>query len=488
MSRARLTIAAALAVLFAAPLATSAVFADGPTGVNAGGDRVVEQAAAATAAACRRSTPASDAQCAGVPFSPAVSEQAIVNFQGSEVSRALAYQYALGDSLPFGRAPWLGTHNSFNASAQNPTLSELDANQQLSMADQLRISIRSLELDVHWFPSAAGAVPGRGSIDAAKGPVLCHARGEDQAHAGCTTERLLVDGLAEVADWTRAHPGEVVLLYIEDHLSNDTGYGAGADAITRSLGDLLFTPADLPSAVRATTRVKGDCTDLPTQALTRDDVRAAGKQVVVMSSCHAGLGWNTLVFSDAERSTYESGPEGYGEDGSCDPRLAPTAGAPAQFSGDNPRYEDVLLRVFEDSTALSAIEGGKPQRITAGRAAGLARCAVDLVGFDQILPDDGRLAASVWSYAPGQPAVGGCTVERADGRWYAAGCHTRHLVACRTVDGWSVTRPAVPETAASSHCRGGTYDVPRTGHDAALLQRALRAAGAADAWVAAPAA
>ena len=230
--RSPVALAVPLLRLVALPLSLAA--ADPVTDQVAGGQRVVEQGAADVAATCRRDL-ATDEQCAAVPLSPAVSEKAIQDYLAGPVHRDLAFQYALGDDLPLRFAPWIGTHNSFNTTAQTATLSALDANQQLSMTDQLRIDVRSLELDAHWFPSVAA-----GGYAA----VLCHGEGEDQAHAGCTTERLLKDGLAEIDVWLKAHPKEVVLLYLEDHLVEDEGYAAAAEAITATLGSRVYAQGD----------------------------------------------------------------------------------------------------------------------------------------------------------------------------------------------------------------------------------------------------
>ncbi|MDT7546867.1 MAG: hypothetical protein QOE99_2977, partial [Actinomycetota bacterium] len=327
----------------------------------AGPQRVVEQAAANAAAACRRDLPATDDQCAVVPLAPPVSEQSIAAYERSVVHRALQLQYELGNDVPFRNAAWLGTHNSFNTSTREPTLSGSDANQQLSMTDQLRIDMRSLEVDAHWFPSAEAG----GSYAL----VLCHARGEDQKHAGCTTEPLLIDGLKEIAAWLRANPRQVLLLYVEDHLETAEGYAQGAAALHDAFGGLLYAPGGTA------------CVPLPMDG-TRNDVLAAGKQVLVISGCHDGVGWNGAVFSGAARARDETGAAGYGEDGSCDPARPPAV------------FDSHLLRVFEDSTALSATVNQGMDPITPKKAAALQRCAVDITGFDQLLPDDGRLAAS----------------------------------------------------------------------------------------------
>ena len=420
----------------------------------AGPQRLVQQTAANAAATCRRDTPATDEQCAAVPLSPAVSEKALKDYESSSVHRALALQYALGNDTPFRHASWLGTHNSFNTSARELTLSGSDANQQLSMTDQLRSDIRSLEVDAHWFPSVeAGGYA----------PVLCHARGEDQKHAGCTNEPLLVDGLKEIAAWLRTNPGQVVLLYVEDHLGGGDGYQAGAKALRDAFGSLLYTPADSEAS-------SGLCTPLPLSG-TRNDVLAAHKQVLVISGCHGGAGWNGAIFSGEARAKDETGPAGYGEDGSCDPARQPSV------------YDDHFLRVYEDSTALSATVDQGSNPITVKKAAALQRCAVDLTGFDQLLPSDPRLGASVWSWAPSEPVAGGdCAVQSADG-WHAVGCGQHHAFACRTASGWVVDATDAPFAAAGGRCKGSQLGTPRYGYEGVQLASAMRAAGVSSVWL-----
>src|SRR3954454_2683015 len=86
---------------------------------------------------------------------PSRFEAGIQAYEGSWTHRTLAFQYQLGNDVGFVNAPWLGTHNSFNSIAQlGPALSSSDANQQLSLVDQLRMDMRSIEIDIHWFPSA----------------------------------------------------------------------------------------------------------------------------------------------------------------------------------------------------------------------------------------------------------------------------------------------------------------------------------------------
>lgn len=402
----------------------------------AGPVRVVEQGGADLTAACRRDLPATDEQCA-LPVAPAVTEQALAAYQRSDTHRRLGLQFALGNDVPFGHASWLGTHNSFNNTTRQVTLSGLDSNQQLSLTDQLRSDIRSVELDAHWFPSLTA-----GGYDA----VMCHARGKDQAHAGCTTEAPLTTGLAEVARWLRANPRQVVLLYLEDQLDNDEGYATGAAAVRSVLGPLLYAPGGT------------GCTPLPF-ARTRNDVLAAHKQVLVISSCHSGAGWNGAIFSEAAK--IEDGPAGYGVNGSCDPARQPRT------------FNDRFLRVFEDSTALTATVDQGANRIAPGQAAAFQRCAVDVTGFDQLMPADRRLTSSVWSWAPSQPAGGSCSVMLSDG-FHASPCTGKRPFACRTAAGWRVS---------AVRCRTGQVGTPRYGWESVQLLTAMRAARASSVWL-----
>ena len=60
------------------------------------------------------------------------------------------------------------------------------------------------------------------------------------------------------------------------------------------------------------------------------------------------------------------------------------------------------MRYYEDSTFLTdgASYVGQSTRddgLSPATTTALVRCGVDLLGFDQLLPGDGRLDAAVWS-------------------------------------------------------------------------------------------
>ncbi len=105
----------------------------------------------------------------------------------------------------------------------------------------------------------------------------------------------------------------------------------------------------------------------------------------------------------------------------------------------------------------------------------MVRCGVGLFGFDQILPHDGRIKASIWSWAKNEPnAKGGeCGLPRpGDGRWTTAPCKQRNRAVCRPADGrLTLTRQAVPYVAADGACARAAFDLPRTGYENSLLRQ-----------------
>jgi hypothetical protein len=353
------------------------------------------------------------------------------------LTEALELQHRLGDSLPWRDAMWVGTHNSFNTVANvPPSPSNLDSNQHVSLVQQLDLGIRSLEIDIHWILDRV---------------VVCHGRPESELDAGCTYERTLADELAPIAAWVAAHPGDVVLLYVEDDVASGAAYASAASTIGDVFGSLLYRPPG------------GGCPLLPLD-LSRDGVLASGAQVVVMSGCGAGAGdvgaWGATVFDDAVRA----------EEGNPDFRDCTSPSVPRTAYGTK------LVRFYEDSTFVSAaVAGGDPgHRFTVDTVTAMVACGVNLFGLDQVDPNDARLSAMVWSWAPGEPVsseAGTCAVDGPDRRFHAMGCDGAAGLPFACVDaagGWFV---------GDGGCGTGTFAVPRNGAQAAALRAAEAAAG-----------
>lgn len=398
--------------------------------------------------------PTPEAACSAVD-GRVYSAEAMAHYEASWAHEALALQARLDDTVPMRLALFPATHNSFNSAAYPPTLSGLDHNQVASLTDQLRMDMRGLELDVHWFPSPH-ADPG----DGGRAPILCHGTTVGAVHVGCTAERHLRDGLAEIDDWLAGHPGELLVLYLENQLDGDpTAHAAAARAIEAELGRRVYRPA-------------ATCAPMPT-SLSESDVLAAGKQVVVVGNCGAGGAWGTWVHErDQAGGTWDESKSGEGDDFAC-----PAGG-----------YAHVFKRFYEDSTWVShTVEPtgqGSPGEITTAETTAMVACGVNLFGFDQLVPGDPRLAALVWSWAPGEPARGTAAYRDAAGRFRSDGPGHRRPYACRDAGGWHVTVAAGSwhrgDAACAAAFPGSDFAVPRTASENAALGAA---GGGAEVWL-----
>ncbi|MEJ7833802.1 MAG: hypothetical protein WKF79_12865 [Nocardioides sp.] len=419
----------------------------------------------AVAAECRR-VGVPEALCV-LPLSHQVTQAARDAYLQSWVHRTAQFQYALGDSLSLRDAQWLGTHNSFNSLSNSLTLSQADSNQQLSMTQQLDIDVRSLELDLHYVPRL-GLLGGRAVT-------VCHGRGPEEGDLGCTFEPLFANVLPQIAAWLNApaHTNEVLMLYLEDALKNPAAYASTIATLDRVLrrpnGSSLIYRPDTGQ------RAANGCVPLPL-GVARDDIRASGARVVLVGSCAPG--WSTHVFDWNAAHVENGSTSGYQPHPACDA----TYGAGI--------YASKLVRYFEDSTLVSALVDptrppADPEALTPAKVQSMTDCGVNLFGFDQLLPEDGRIQASLWSWAPDEPraGAGGCTLQRADGRWVAASCKKARPAACLDAGTWRVTPRPVKFARAPSACAaiGSTFALPRAGDHNARLRAVAGPGGGA--WV-----
>ncbi len=369
------------------------------------------------------------------------------------VQRALALQYELADDVALANAPWISTHNSFNSQAEmGPALSAQDSNQQITIVDQLNEGVRHLEIDPHNFVS----VSPDGGVQRV---VVCHATNE---HAGCTIEKPLITIMRQIRGWLDANPSQVVMLYFDTKLDSVEGHDAAADVLEETVGDRLVRPPRGGTA----------CDPLPLN-LTRGDIRAAGKQVLMFGPCGQGSKWPGVVLDERLRLT-----------GADNTAIKPFPDCGPDFT--RAQYDTRPIRYFEDATRVGQV-AGSADPLTPELAERMSRCGVDLIAFDNLLRGDERLDRLVWSWAPQQPsAAGPCTVQRTDGRWESRSCSEPHRVACRTAAGaWFVPPGVASADSAPGLCAAedGVHDVPRTGYEGQLLAAAAARDGAATAWL-----
>lgn len=426
---------------------------------------VLNKAMNAVSTECRR-VGIPDALCV-LPLAHRVTQAARDAYLQSWVHETAEFQRELGDPLPLTEAQWIGTHNSFNSLDDGITLSHLDSNQQLSLTQQLDIDVRSLELDLHWIP--------RLDLLLKRGVTVCHGQGQELGHLGCTTEPAFRTVLPRIAGWlsSPAHSEEIVLLYLEDKLKNPAAYASAVQTLDSVLrrpdgSSLIYRPDPAQRAANG-------CTPLPVD-VSRDDVRASGARVVVVGSCAPG--WSSHVFDWGGVHVEGGSTSGFQPPPACDS----TYGAGV--------YDTQMVRYHEDTTLVSALldptaPPANPEALTPQKVQSMTDCGVNLFGFDQLLPEDGRIQGTLWSWAPDEPRAGAgdCALQRAaDGRWVAAPCTDLHPAACLASGVWSVTAPvAFSDAPAACAAIGSTFQLPRAGDQNTGLNAVAGPVGGA--WV-----
>jgi hypothetical protein len=381
----------------------------------------------------------------------------MATYAASWTHRALALQRGLDDDVALARSLLPHTHNSFNSSVYLPTVTNQDPNQIYSMRDQLNMDVRAIEMDIHWVPSAHGK-----ATTLKRAVVLCHGSEIIRVHVGCSTDRWFPDGLTELRQWLRQpeNANEVVLLYLENALDTRQGHDTAAKEIKDGLGDLVARP---PANQR--------CAPLPTST-SPAQLRAQGHRVIIVGNCGPGA-WGTWVHERGPRANWFESGSGAGDDY---PGITKGCAAERARAGGG----HAIVRWFEDSTWVSAMADGRQGALTTREAATMARCGATLIGFDQLTPEDPRLAAIVWSWAPGQPTASAgpqCAASTSDSRFYGVDCGQIHEFACTTgPDAWRVTSTAGPFAAGAAACAkefpGSVFAVPANGWENSLMRTA----------------
>lgn len=423
------------------------------------GCRSVEQIVRGFGAECRRRDVDETAvgSCESLDGRRIGLEQ-MVEYEAGWVHRALALQRDLDAARPLWEQQIVHTHNSFNSSSYDPTLTNQDPNQVYGLTDQLQMDVRFLELDLHWAPSVHGSAATGGQW-----VTLCHGNSGyvPGVHIGCSNDRPLQDGLAEIRAWLDAHPDEFLFIYLENQL----GGSVAAHDVAAGLLSAAF-PAPLVYAPSSA------CGSLPLD-VSRLEMMATGARVLFVGNCGPGA-WGGLVHERGPSWDEGGDTTGYGT-------AACAADRAARLGHTNFR------RWFGDSTWLTAMTS-KSTDIPAETAAAMVECGANIIGFDQLQPQDGKLAAMVWSWSPDEALSpsGPCAAQNGDGRIAGRACADVLRFAC--VDGsgsWSVTAAAGAWADGTAACAaefpGTTFGVPWNGVRNQLLFEARGTGG--DVWL-----
>ncbi|NQZ06907.1 MAG: phosphatidylinositol-specific phospholipase C domain-containing protein [Algicola sp.] len=351
-----------------------------------------------------------------------VNAGTISDFNDSWAGRAAALQRLVDVHAPMSDNNILGTHNTYNSEAYTAcNLSVgcryLDPQQKYNIKNQLKIGARFIEIDVHWTTKMESL------FSYPKRLLMCH--------GVCSiNDKYFTEGLDEVKSWLDSSnsDNQVIILMVEDHM--DGNHQQAFDQINSRIGNWIYR--------------SGGCGSIPRSA-TKADILQAGKKVLLWGSggCRSNSDWKNTAYTGLGR----------------------------------------IGRVWEDRTTLgtiaNVIEGGSTDYINSSDVREFFKQGANIVNLDDMVTDDGRLKASIWSWATNQPNDLGngqdCGSMRYDGRWNDDYCSTYFHHACKGESNgdWALSADVGNWSQGQSACQalGNQYHfaVPTNSKDNAVL-------------------
>eukprot|EP01006_Ploeotia_vitrea_P033743 TRINITY_DN65626_c13_g1_i1.p1 TRINITY_DN65626_c13_g1~~TRINITY_DN65626_c13_g1_i1.p1 ORF type:complete len:646 (-),score=314.13 TRINITY_DN65626_c13_g1_i1:196-2133(-) len=375
------------------------------------------------------------------------------------IQKSLKFQHALQRDETLNNCQFLQTHNAYNNRADgyglldnlwgkilkklNSTLEVRIANQEFSITDQLRMGVRSLELDLHWFNKKIRLCHSHGPnstlvTDIVKIlEIILHRKIDWDLHnIGCGLwDRPYELAVAEINTWIRA-PGnedEVLVIYHEDNSFFTWGHDELVNGpIQQYYGDLVLTPAD-----------KANKTMFPTWPPTPARMVAMGKRIFIASDADGGLHGGEYIHVIP-----------WTQVGVNDMVGVPVCQKPGNWSEH--WTSATWLRTFGDKLCYPPIEHDCTPAtgwVTPSNMKYYLDCNPKLFGADMFAPVLSNLG--VWSWDEHQPPSSSdfnCTIMQENGRWARvtpAQCPTTHL-ACQ-----SDSDPSLWTVSSSGQCGKG---------------------------------
>lgn len=338
---------------------------------------------------CDKNLVVSGSNCVRVPSLIYPNEFANPN---SWIGFAMKEQmYGIGAHQQANWGNYFGSHNSYSSYADNAN-SQLSADQQMNITDQLQAGMRIIRMDPRFY---AGQIrlchnSDYGILDENDNHTNCNTNGKnfpvfkvpDQilsqigqylgyspsvsdlisltGLAGPSSEgRLYALGMHEVGHWLKNNPGEFVIIRLLGTRQLDSAhYYWVDDAITQELGDMVYLP--------------------PANGTTLDhwpsmrELRGSDKRVIVFSDAgtHATWSWDTYVINDGYTDT--SGyryPTCQNQDG-----LPVASRKPNQWS-----------YVGEDRSGSNFFGSGPKGTLGEGAVADATKCGYSMINVDFLL-------------------------------------------------------------------------------------------------------
>jgi hypothetical protein len=350
----------------------------------------------------------------------------------------LKLQHHLDYRAPLYDATFIGTHNSYNSTddgynSVDPTL----ANHTASLTKQLRAGARAISFDL---VDPLLADPGTAGDFTDK---------IFQCHQACGSgDKELSYGVGKVKDWLAIpdNTDEVIIIVIEESLGfNDADRTKSIEYFKATgFGNKVYRPQDYSGADKG-------IRELPLQDLTKQKIRDAGKNILLLcDDCNGPNSWDNMVWD-----------------------------LPITSSVRRSQYDWSV--VAEDRTTWPSRNpiSGTTFRSKLGQGAGM-------LGLDYMVAVN-RHNSLIWSWKQNEPSnTGGnedCAAQLSTGEWNDSNCTSTFKYACQNVQtgGWLVPATTGNWSNGSSVCvgiAGGLYifSVPINANNNVALKTA--AAGA----------
>ncbi len=360
---------------------------------------------------------------------------AIDDLNNSWTGKTLQKQRLLDINSPLSKNSIQGSHNSFNSDVYSTFNVSVgfrypDAQQKYSVYDQLKMGSRFIELDVHWTTKMESLFSYPHRL------LLCHNGGSGVCSIN---DKYFTENLGEIKNWLNSSDSanQVLILYIEDHTE---GHQQDAyNQLNSYLGNFIYR--------------SGGCQSIP-ETLTKQQILAAGKKVIVWGDggCRNNYDWSETVFT------------GLG----------------------------AISRKAEDRTSAATLVG-QDKRFSTSDIRNYFADGTNLVNLDDIVPNDGRLAAGIWSWDNNEPNNSGgsqdCALQWVNGRWDDQSCYAAYAYACENAAGqWKIATDKGYWSYGDNECAAlddGSYHfaVPTNAQANQQLKQAKEAAGLTHVWI-----
>ena len=427
-------------------------------------------------------------------------------------------------------ANWPGTHNSAITIVNGYGNSDYDItnlitpyfhkalvqtnDQYLSLTDQLRLGVRTVELDTHYVLGELRiAHCGGANFSDVNNAVkwinnFVHDLGInltlywDTETIGCNPslsaipadlQRSLANAFEEIAAWVFDASNTVRVRYC---MLLFTGSCPFKDEFTMFFFDDqadLGTWDQVPALLSLIDQFFGPAVYTPVDYAanggwpTVEDMVASGKHVLFMSGSDYGALMNSTVF-------YKYGPQ------LCDWTEPDVNAFAADFPTCMVDVDGVLqptntgriLRPETSEIVYGIFDGGSQKTgiLNETTIPPLVACNVNYPSPDLLTPD--RIAAWVWSWAPANPAnyTSFCgAITSTDSLWRDVDCATTLPVVClgSSLADLTLTTSSFTFAEAATAClAGGTFGVPTSAMDNRVLASLMSKSGVAQAWINAP--